>query len=220
MVDVVQSVTRYLAAIRPKLLCWSSIAVFVVGAATFATADAVVFDINGSFRSGGSISGTVTLDTSSGIISGFDFSVDGTAFSSEAGATYYSEPYSICCYADGTNIPEPHVLTYFTSGGSPSGTFSVLLPPATLIGYSGSAICSIDALNCLSFLPPDGQSVAPSGSLFYLNVPPLTSDYLTSGTLSPNSSVPEPESSSLLVAGTLLTYGLRILCSGLTSRKI
>jgi len=149
------------------------------------------FNLTGSLDNGGSVSGTVVLDTTTGLFTGANFmvnEVDGF-FPSGLQTTY-------------TNAPVGQVVTggifdaVFRSNRA-LDAFSLKIPDSSLIGYAGGSICSETSF-C-----NNGSGQVFSAFFFVGDTPPDgTATRAVSGTLAP-SAVPEPGSLVLLGTGAL-----------------
>ena len=150
-------------------------------AAPIAHAD-TVFTVTGSFDNGAILSGTATINTSTGIVTAFDLSTTGA---------FVSGPYTTVDPGQG-----PFFNQYFVSSTlSIFGIDLLFPPPGSLVGYAGGSLCS-DLVPCtfISFL------AGPS---------PLATFNLTSGSLTPQAATPEPSSLFLMLAGAGLVSAMR-----------
>ncbi len=146
------------------------VAVFVMGL-TPVHADTITYSINGTFTGGGSLSGTVTIDTTAGSIVGGNFT---------AGGTTYSVAFL------GGNSPTEYAEV-FTAAGSPSSNpmfilFISIAPDGSLslCSTANGAICGD-----VSFFTLDGGSTTTlaSGSIVAQTPEPATYLLLGSGLL-------------------------------------
>jgi hypothetical protein len=149
----------------------------------------VVLNANGSFQSGGVLSGTVTLDQTTGVFTSVDLVV-----SSPVSLTFTSLP------ATYNNSPAPGTTDVQSSPSSapqfPILTFAVFAP--SLIGYNGGQLAS--SLNQIIY---QGNNYESAINYTFTNY-----DTLAFGSLTP-----APEPASLLLVGFGLTVAL-----GLTRR--
>ena len=159
-------------------------------AAPIAHAD-TVFTVTGSFDNGAILSGTATINTSTGIVTAFDLSTTGA---------FVSGPYTTVDPGQG-----PFFGQYFVS--STLSIFSIDLsfpPPGSLVGYTGGSLCS-DVVSCF-FISALNKTTTPT---------PSTTFNLTSGSLTPQVATPEPSSLFLMLAGAGLVSMRKRRTSGL-----
>jgi len=142
-------------------------------------ADSIVFDASGTFADGSTMSGTVTIDTT-GVVTAASLS---SSLPNAGPATFIAQTLD----STGTLYIVSVVETIPNEGD-----FNLVFPTATLIGYGGGGLCSID-ISCpeiSDYFPPAGGS-GPFA--------------LTSGTLT---AVPEPSTVALLGTGLLGLVGV------------
>jgi hypothetical protein len=142
------------------------------------------FDLNATTVSGGSASGTVILDATTGLFTSADITV-----MTQGGQFLFND------------VPVPNPVSSF---GSPTVTFwkdslnnefYLSLPVSSLTGYSGGELCSA-LLYC-------GNFMASFPSEFFANMTgPLSSDVVEVGTLTLATSAPPPEPSSMALLAT------------------
>jgi hypothetical protein len=142
----------------------------------------VTFEASGSFLSGATLSGTVTIDVTAGVATASDLVVsapDSLTFA-------FVESQNLCCA-----LTDYEIQVGTAASGVPD--FGLLLPTATLIGYNGGEI--------------GGTSQPANG--FVSEIQFLsTEDILTVGSLT---AVPEPSTSlmtAISFALTALVYGV------------
>ncbi len=140
------------------------------------------FTASGTFGDNSTLSGTLTINTSTGFITGADLTVQ----------------YNI----------SPSITENFTDilgqtpnsvdlEGSLFGELFVYIDASTLVGYPGGPLCSTSLLSCVGSVVSD---LSPGSGV--TGVP--FNDFLTSGTLTaPTASTPEPPTAVLLAASLL-----------------
>jgi hypothetical protein len=172
-------------SLRARLL--SAAALILLAASTLALhADTFsTFNIDGTLSGGGSFSGTVLLDSTTGLFTGADFTV-----------LSIGGPYNFVSAPAGQNVISTDTFVTFRQTGG-LDLFALNLPEASLIGYMGGTLCSLDQ-PCLG----------PSG-LIYVSSPyglDGSGPVAIAGTLtlaSPTAVTPEPSSFVLLCTGVL-----------------
>jgi hypothetical protein len=158
---------------------WITLAVLLVAiGAPIAHAD-TVFTVTGSFDDGAILSGTATINTTTGLVTAFDLSTTGA---------FVSGPYTTVDPGQG-----PFNGQYSVSSTLSNSSIDFLFPSGSLVGYAGGSLCSLP-LNCpyVSFL------TAPSGNFA-----------LASGSLTPQVTTPEPSSVALMLLGVGLVFVMR-----------
>ena len=160
---------------------WIILTVLVVAiAAPIAHADSV-FTVTGSFDNGAILSGTATINTSTGLVTALDLSTTGA---------FVSGPYTTVDPGQG-----PFFGDYIVSSTLSNSSIDLLFPPpGSLVGYAGGSLCSdIDSCFFISAL----------------NIAPFSIFPLTSGSLTPQVTTPEPSSVALMLLGIGLLLLLR-----------
>jgi hypothetical protein len=135
------------------------------------------FTLTSSYLDGGTIDGTIVLDTTTDAFSSVDLTAAGFSSSTPDGAITSIDSQGT---ADGE---------YYLFASGPN-VLQLELPVTTLAGYGGSVICTLS-------LPP----ACPADPSFYSFL-----DFATSGTLEPmavTAATPEPSSIFLLGSGLL-----------------
>lgn len=164
----------------------------MLAAATVARADTInVFNLNAS-TSFGALSGTVTLNATTGNFTGSSiiFLYDGPTFPGFVNGATYSFTGAPVSSTKGTGFSSNDFLG---TGDKTAFDFDLSLPMASLIGYKGGAICSV--------------SLCSSASAFELYSSGQNYASVNSGTLTlmqPAVAVtPEPSALVLLATGVL-----------------
>jgi hypothetical protein len=158
------------------------LAAAILATSLIAHADTLsTFDLNATTVSGGSASGTVTLDATTGLFTSEDITVV-----TQGGQFLFN------------GVPVPVIFSFATVTfvkDSLNNAFYLSLPVSSLIGYTGGELCSA-LLYC-------GNSMVSFPSEFFANMTgPLSSDVVEGGTLTLASSAPTPEPSSLALVAT------------------
>ncbi|WP_260702947.1 PEP-CTERM sorting domain-containing protein [Edaphobacter flagellatus] len=134
------------------------------------------FVVAANLRNGGTVSGTLEIDTTAGFFRKIDLSL-------VEGATTY-----IFDNETGTTNPNVHYVTGWFNG-SPGSFLSFSIPGATLVGYSGGPVCSIS-----NFMSCGGVTSALAG--------PVIDPFVNGSLTLEQSAATTPEPSSLLLLGT------------------
>ena len=159
----------------------SVLAAAILATSLIAHADTLsTFNLNATTVSGGSASGNVILDATTGAFTSADITVmtQGSQF-----------------LFNGAPVANPGYGTVWKD--TLNNQFILSLPVSSLIGYTGGELCSV-VLHCGNFM------VSLPSQFFASMTGPLNSDFVEAGTLNLASPVPTPEPSSL----TLLAAGL------------
>ena len=170
---------RFLILIRTLTL------LFFLGATTFLRAD-TIFDVSGYMASYGNLSGTVTIDTSTGTVLSAVFNLPGI-----------SMDQNLYVYPDGVDdqATEIQVSQDFNDFLHPF-VIDIGIPVQSLVGYAGGELCSTDSTpdTCAGIL---WQHIAAVDRLEYGSLEPATSP----------STVPEPSTVALMSTGLLAAFG-------------
>jgi len=152
----------------------------LVSATLAARADSfTTFTLNSSFFKGGTIDGTLTLDTTKDIFTGADLTVSGFHPSSDDGTLS-----SVGSQGDEFGLYSVNIFSFF----GPAADLDLFLPVSSLVGFDGSPILDLSEVTFDIF----GKTfVAESGSLEPTAGRPVTSV------------TPEPASLLLLATGLL-----------------
>jgi hypothetical protein len=159
------------------------LAAAILATSLIAHADTLsTFDLNATTVSGGSASGTIILDATTGLFTSADITVmtQGSQFLFNG-------------------VPIPNQVSSFATvtfvKDSLNNAFYLSLPVSSLIGYTGGKLCSA-LLYC-------GNSMVTFPSEFFANMTgPLSSDFVEAGALTLASSAPTPEPSSIALLAT------------------
>ena len=138
------------------------------------------FDAAGMFASGSKLSGQLTIDTTTGVVTSVNLGVTGP-------------DNLLFTTIGGQSANTPTAGNYHLSLLSGSNTFNFELPVGTLVGYTGGLIASTS----------NPESSGNTSAIFFGNTG--TFDYLTSGSVAPT---PEPSSVLLLGTGVLGMAGV------------
>jgi hypothetical protein len=163
----------------------SVLAATILATTLIAHADTLsTFDLNAITVSGGSASGTVILDATTG-----QFTLADITVMTQGGQFLFN------------GLPVASQLSSFATTtywqDSLNNQFYLRLPVSSLLGYTGGELCSA-LLHC-------GNSMFSLPSEFFANMTgPLSTDVVEAGALTLASSAPTPEPSSI----ALLTTGL------------
>jgi hypothetical protein len=139
-----------------------------------------IFQASGTFSDGSSLTGTVTIDTTTGTVTAENLMV-GLSLGPFSINIQQSVEQSLYVEIQSTPVQSAY-------------DFAMFLPTSTLVGYSGGSICSFNE-GCVYYV--DSQPYVDDSDLISLN----GENILRAGTLT---SVTTPEPSSLFLLGTFL----------------
>lgn len=159
-------------------------------------ADVITFDVHGTIASGfgfatpaGTIDGTITINTGTGLITGLNLEADTTAasFIGVTSATF-------------TSVDNQFVAAgaYETHSASGSAQLNLFFPVTSLIGYGGGFLCTVDTSGTPSC--PNVTSNYGNGTALKLETTSVTPEAVTA--------TPEPSGLALLGSGALGVAGL------------
>lgn len=144
------------------------------------------FNASGTFQDNSTLAGTLTIDTSTGLITGADLSVQ------------YNISPSVT--EDFTNVLGQTPDSIQLEGNHFSDLF-IYFDASSLVGYAGGALCST-SVSCVGMVVSE---VSPSNGI--TGVP--FNDFLTSGTLTASVS-PTAEPPTIVLLGFSLGLGLAV----------
>ena len=147
-------------------------------------AHADTLNVNGAFVSGTTLTGTLTLDTTTHLFSTANLTAAGVNYT----ATFTNPPTS-----QGPGNGD-FALVLVSQIQNQTATLDLFLPATSLTGYTGSPLCST-ALFCGA--APDASSINVNFGLFSI------SEALASGTVGSSTVTPEPSTLALLGTGLL-----------------
>lgn len=162
-----------------------SICLLAVAAVTGVAAHADTFTVTGTFASGGTLAGTISVDAATGSVSSVALNVDDQGLNgmvpSEVGGSYLAD------------LSAWEIYSIFLPGGTTGRQFSLdLLIPAASTAAAGGLVCSTSA-------------VCAQGAITELRFGPNSVDSLATGAVSPaamNSVAMTPEPSTVTLLGT------------------
>jgi PEP-CTERM motif len=155
------------------------LAVVLVGPGLMAASADTIFTFSGTFLDGSALGGTLTINTATGAIDGIDLTVGANTFTFQQGSLI--------------TIGGSSFIQLTTTPGFSFPLLDLFFPVSSLVGYTGGQLC----ISPVSGGCADPTQYGSNG----------TAIYLTQGSSSTGSSVPEP-SSLLLLTGGLIGLGL------------
>jgi hypothetical protein len=147
------------------------------------------FSLDGfTFQTPATLTGTVTIDITTGIVTGID-------------ATYTAGSLTDELTTLNTFVP-PFLGGYATVGAtSAPGNLQISLPVSSLVGYTGGMVCTYPVgKNCGAGPVTNGLFMVYEASEF--STPMLNFNEVQSGELDPVPTLPTPEPSSILLLST------------------
>jgi hypothetical protein len=161
----------------------SVLATTILAISLIAHADTLsTFDLNATTVSGGSASGTITLDATIGLFTSGDITV------MTQGGQFLFNGIPVA-----NQVSSLATTTFWQD--SLNNQFYLRLPVSSLIGYTGGELCSA-LLHC-------GNSMVSLPSEFFASMTgPLSTDVVEGGSLTLPSSAPTPEPSSIALLAT------------------
>jgi len=166
-----------------------------------ASATPITFSLeNGTFGSGATMSGTVVIDTTTGSTVSADLTYTLGGLSVTFDQAFFSQGFIPPLF--GVLVPVT-VAGVVDGPGSPSANppvvdeFDLLLPAASLVGYTGGQVCAFP----ISTGDYCGGGI---GSEYYGRVNFIGNDGMATGNLVPFTVTPEPSAFALTLTGTAL----------------
>jgi hypothetical protein len=176
-----------------KIALMAALGLIALAAPRAVWADTIVqFNVSGTFEDGSVLTGTVTIDTTSGIPEGGRVETTGpTSVGPLISMGYSSDQPQF--FEIAPQVCEPLVPCN-------SGFMYLFLDVPNLIGYTGGPICGLST-GCVSTMGP----LPYQGPVFSYVTDPV---YLTTGSLTLPAAAPEPSSVVLLGIGLLGLMGI------------
>lgn len=158
------------------------LAASLLAAPTIASAMPILFDWSGTFESGSLLSGTLTIDTATGVATATNVIIGAPA----------SLTFNVIEAQGGNGVQ--YQLQVGDGGGLPD--FNPSFPVASLVGFTGGNVCSVaDSIGCTGL-----------SNIFYSA---SQADVLLSGSITMRRSVPEPAALSLLGLAAVAAWLVR-----------
>jgi hypothetical protein len=155
------------------------LAAVLVGPGLMTASADTIFNFTGTFQDGATLGGSLTINTATGAIDGIDMTIGASTFTFEQGTL--------------VTIGGESFIQLTTTVNPSFPILDVFFPVSSLVGYAGGQLC-------ISPVSGDCSNPTQYGSNG-------TVAYLTQGSSSTSSNVPEP-SSLLLLTGGLVGLGL------------
>lgn len=175
---------------------WMALGLVTLAAPRAVWADTIIqFNASGTFADGSVLTGTVTIDTTTGLPTGVSLKTTG--------------PTAVGPLTDlGFGQDEAQFFEIAAQGFNNDDIYLYLDVP-NLIGYTGGALCGVST-GCVETVPPNLGAVVSSVT------DPV---YLTAGGLTLPAAVPEPSSVMLLGIGFVGLMGIRFNSNGVWDRR-
>lgn len=169
---------------------------------------AEVFDVSGTLYQGfpdGTLSGTETIDTVNGVLTGADITMivpEGTFVFTLADLIQSGNALSPTCVPPFTNPPgyacDYYVQIFRTAAGAYANLAFDANATLGLVGYQGSGFCGTPTANCYTGFDYDDTTDTPNFDLYYVGT-----GGLSPAATQPTTATPEPTGLVLLGTGAL-----------------
>jgi hypothetical protein len=161
-----------------------------------ARADTIVtFNASGTYQDGGALSGTLTIDTTTGTITAADLTV--------GAPDSFTVTSLVSAYTGYSSLEQAYSVDVVGSSDVPQ--VILLLATSSLVGYDGSQIYGVDDLS-------------PGNYASDLTRVDISHSLLESGTMTSNAATPAPEPNTIALLGCGL-LGLGLVYSRKRSRR-
>jgi hypothetical protein len=168
-----------------------------------AWASATDFTASGIFDNGAALSGTIAIDTASGVALGGDLFISGN-------------PAAFTTLKLQRTWPPSSPFLYeleFENGQAADNLLTFLFPPVSLVGYAGGVLCGSSPAVCQDQTLTYFSNLGTESGGFVSNFIELTS-----GSLTP-AAVPEPSTSLMLLGAAFLLFAGRRRCRSMFHRR-